>query len=70
MLYVTNCGREKKGGKKWINLQMLTQKKRNLISKDAAFLPSRIQCLLCAPLASRVSLHFSCTFVSHRNYKY
>ena len=54
MLRVTNYGREKKG-KKRIYLQMLNQKKRNLISKDAAFLLSRIQSLLYPPLASRVS---------------
>ena len=34
---------------------MLNQKKRNLISKDAAFLLSHIQSLLYPPLASRVS---------------
>ena len=58
MLHVTNYGREEEIEKKKerIHLQMLKQKKkRNLISKDAAFLLSRIQSLLYPPLAWRVS---------------
>ena len=54
MLHVTNYGRKKKEKKGYI-YKFQTKKKRNLISKNAAFLLSRIQSLLYPPLASRVS---------------